>query len=149
AELAVVVHLGLLPAGTPVPRRRVATAPGDGAPGPSWMSGRSAHRVATPGSTRRRRVDRASHAATIPLANRRQSYHGYHAEGGGRRPALDGPRVPGNVRRMPEGHTVRRLADRHWKLFGGRRVAASSPQGRFADGAALISGQVLESTDAY
>src|SRR5262249_27410751 len=108
-----------------------------------------AHRVATPGSTRRRRVDRASHAATIPLANRRQSYHGYHAEGGGRRPALDGPRVPGNVRRMPEGHTVRRLADRHWKLFGGRRVAASSPQGRFADGAALISGQVLESTDAY
>jgi endonuclease-8 len=50
---------------------------------------------------------------------------------------------------MPEGHTVRRLADRHWTLFGGRRVAASSPQGRFADGAALISGQVLESTDAY
>jgi endonuclease-8 len=50
---------------------------------------------------------------------------------------------------MPEGHTVRRLANRHWKLFGGRRVAASSPQGRFADGAALISGQVLESTDAY
>ncbi|NJC69476.1 Fpg/Nei family DNA glycosylase [Planosporangium thailandense] len=50
---------------------------------------------------------------------------------------------------MPEGHTIRRLADRHWKLFGGRLVTAGSPQGRFADGAALISGQVLESTDAY
>jgi endonuclease VIII len=50
---------------------------------------------------------------------------------------------------VPEGHTIRRLADRHWKLFGGRRVTASSPQGRFTDGAALISGRVLEATDAY
>jgi endonuclease-8 len=50
---------------------------------------------------------------------------------------------------VPEGHTVRRLADRHWDLFGGKRVTASSPQGRFTDGAALISGQVLEATDAY
>jgi endonuclease-8 len=50
---------------------------------------------------------------------------------------------------VPEGHTIRRLADRHWELFGARRVAASSPQGRFAAGAALITGQVLEATDAY
>ena len=50
---------------------------------------------------------------------------------------------------MPEGHTIRRLADRHWELFGGKRVTASSPQGRFTTGAALISGRVLESTDAY
>lgn len=50
---------------------------------------------------------------------------------------------------MPEGHTIHRLADRHWKLFGGRKVTASSPQGRFTDGAALISGRVLEATDAY
>ncbi|MDT4988079.1 MAG: endonuclease [Micromonosporaceae bacterium] len=50
---------------------------------------------------------------------------------------------------MPEGHTVRRLADRHTELFGGRRVSASSPQGRFADGARLIDGHVLDGTDAY
>ncbi|GAA1806223.1 Fpg/Nei family DNA glycosylase [Planosporangium flavigriseum] len=50
---------------------------------------------------------------------------------------------------MPEGHTIRRLADRHLELFGGQRVTAESPQGRFAAGAALISGTVLESTDAY
>jgi endonuclease VIII len=50
---------------------------------------------------------------------------------------------------VPEGHTIRRLADRHLELFGGRRVIAVSPQGRFAAGAAWISGQVLEGTDAY
>ncbi len=35
------------------------------------------------------------------------------------------------------------------KLLGGQTVRASSPQGRFADGAALIDGHVLESTDAW
>jgi endonuclease-8 len=55
----------------------------------------------------------------------------------------------GTVRLVPEGHTIRRLADRHWELFGGKRVTASSPQGRFTAGAAFISGTMLESTDAY
>ena len=50
---------------------------------------------------------------------------------------------------MPEGHTIHRLARRHAKLLGGQAVAASSPQGRFADGAALIDGQVLQGTDAW
>jgi len=50
---------------------------------------------------------------------------------------------------MPEGHTIHRLARRHAKLLGGQTVRASSPQGRFADGAALIDGHTLESTDAY
>ncbi|GHJ48421.1 endonuclease VIII [Catellatospora sp. TT07R-123] len=50
---------------------------------------------------------------------------------------------------MPEGHTVRRLADRHRELFGGRPVAAASPQGRFAAGAARLSGAVLQDTEAY
>ena len=50
---------------------------------------------------------------------------------------------------MPEGHTIHRLARRHAKLFGGQTLRASSPQGRFADGAALLDGHVLESTDAY
>lgn len=34
-------------------------------------------------------------------------------------------------------------------MFGGRRVAVSSPQGRFADGAALLDGVVLRDTEAY
>ncbi|OLB64020.1 MAG: DNA glycosylase [Actinobacteria bacterium 13_2_20CM_2_72_6] len=49
---------------------------------------------------------------------------------------------------MPEGHTVHRLAARHRALFAGRRVAVTSPQGRFAAGAALLSGRVLRDTDA-
>jgi endonuclease-8 len=50
---------------------------------------------------------------------------------------------------VPEGHTIHRLADRHFALFGRHRVTASSPQGRFAGGAAAITGKVLDSTDAY
>ncbi len=50
---------------------------------------------------------------------------------------------------MPEGHTIHRLARRHARLFGGQTLHASSPQGRFADGAALVDGQVLVGTDAY
>ncbi|MDQ6876080.1 MAG: Fpg/Nei family DNA glycosylase [Actinomycetota bacterium] len=50
---------------------------------------------------------------------------------------------------MPEGHTIHRLARDHKRLLGGHVVAASSPQGRFAAGAALIDGRVLEGTDAY
>ena len=50
---------------------------------------------------------------------------------------------------MPEGHTIRRLADRHRELFAGRRITVTSPQGRFADGAALLTGRVLRDTDAY
>ena len=50
---------------------------------------------------------------------------------------------------MPEGHTIHRLArDLAADLVGGP-VRASSPQGRFADGAALVDGRVMERTDAY
>ena len=55
----------------------------------------------------------------------------------------------GTVAGVPEGHTIHRLARRHVKLFGGQPLRASSPQGRFADGAALIDGRTLEGTDAY
>lgn len=51
--------------------------------------------------------------------------------------------------RVPEGHTIHRLAARHRALFAGDKLNASSPQGRFAAGAAVLSGQVLESTEAY
>jgi endonuclease-8 len=50
---------------------------------------------------------------------------------------------------MPEGHSIHRLARRHRRDLGGRQVHASSPQGRFAEGAALIDGQVLDATDAW
>lgn len=50
---------------------------------------------------------------------------------------------------MPEGHSIHRLARRHQRLLGGSSVAASSPQGRFADGAALLEGRTLERTDAW
>ncbi|MFC7405184.1 Fpg/Nei family DNA glycosylase [Georgenia alba] len=50
---------------------------------------------------------------------------------------------------MPEGHTVHRLAHAFEELFGGQPLAVSSPQGRFADGAALLDGLRLVSTEAY
>jgi formamidopyrimidine-DNA glycosylase len=42
---------------------------------------------------------------------------------------------------MPEGHSVHRIARQFDRNFVGRRVAASSPQGRFADGAAMLDGR--------
>lgn len=50
---------------------------------------------------------------------------------------------------MPEGHTIHRLAADHKCRFGGRAVAASSLQGRFAAGAASIDGHVLVDVSAY
>jgi endonuclease-8 len=50
---------------------------------------------------------------------------------------------------VPEGHTIHRLAARHRELFRGRRVGAASPQGRFAAGAAGLTGAVLADTEAY
>jgi endonuclease-8 len=50
---------------------------------------------------------------------------------------------------MPEGHTLRRLADDLDAAFTGRPVRVSSPQGRFAADAALVDGQpVLGATAA-
>jgi len=50
---------------------------------------------------------------------------------------------------MPEGHTLHRLANDVWDAFGGRPVQASSPQGRFVEGAALLNGHVLRQTEAH
>lgn len=47
---------------------------------------------------------------------------------------------------MPEGHSVHRIARQFGVNFVGTRPEASSPQGRFAQGAAVLSG--LEMTDA-
>ncbi|KAF0970589.1 Fpg/Nei family DNA glycosylase [Gordonia sp. YY1] len=50
---------------------------------------------------------------------------------------------------MPEGHTLHRLARRQQRLFGGRRVRVSSPQGRFADGAAAVDGMTFHAAEAW
>ncbi|WP_181780250.1 Fpg/Nei family DNA glycosylase [Pseudonocardia pini] len=50
---------------------------------------------------------------------------------------------------MPEGHTLHRLAKRHQRLFGRRPVRVTSPQGRFADSAALLDGTVLQRAEAH
>jgi DNA-formamidopyrimidine glycosylase len=50
---------------------------------------------------------------------------------------------------MPEGHTVHGQAREHAERFLGRHVDVSSPQGRFAEGAALLTGRRLEATEAY
>ena len=50
---------------------------------------------------------------------------------------------------MPEGHSVRRLADAFAEGFAGQRLEVTSPQGRFAAGAALLDGGTLEVCDAW
>jgi endonuclease VIII len=50
---------------------------------------------------------------------------------------------------MPEGHTIHRIAIDHSKILRGKHVAVSSPQGRFAAGAALVDGVRLKALEAY
>lgn len=50
---------------------------------------------------------------------------------------------------MPEGHTIHRLAADHRDLFADRPVRVTSPQGKFADGAALVDGRPLETAEAH
>lgn len=50
---------------------------------------------------------------------------------------------------MPEGHTLHRLAHELTETFAGSTVSASSPQGRFAAGAARIDGRRLMCAAAF
>lgn len=50
---------------------------------------------------------------------------------------------------MPEGHTIHALAERLQATLGGAQVAASSPQGRFEAGAAMLDGHVLTGAEAH
>lgn len=50
---------------------------------------------------------------------------------------------------MPEGHSIHRLATQITDVFVGQHLAVSSPQGRFARGAALLDGRCLVSARAY
>ncbi|WP_144670726.1 Fpg/Nei family DNA glycosylase [Arthrobacter sp. U41] len=50
---------------------------------------------------------------------------------------------------MPEGHSVHRLARQFGDVFVGERLAVSSPQGRFTQGAALLDGHTLTGSVAH
>jgi formamidopyrimidine-DNA glycosylase len=50
---------------------------------------------------------------------------------------------------VPEGHSVRRLARQFADVFGGQTLAVSSPQGRFAAGAALLDGHAMIESQAH
>lgn len=50
---------------------------------------------------------------------------------------------------MPEGHTLFRLARTLDEHFAGRVVSVTSPQGRFAESAALLGGTRLETAESY
>jgi len=49
---------------------------------------------------------------------------------------------------VPEGHSVHRIARQFARNFVGHPVAVSSPQGRFADGAAMLDGKTMTSARA-
>lgn len=50
---------------------------------------------------------------------------------------------------MPEGHTIHREALDQQPMLVGQALAASSPQGRFLDGAARLDGQTCRAIDAF
>jgi formamidopyrimidine-DNA glycosylase len=50
---------------------------------------------------------------------------------------------------VPEGNVVHRLARTFESLFAGQVLRVSSPQGRFADGAAVLSGRRLVAGEAW
>ncbi len=50
---------------------------------------------------------------------------------------------------MPEGHVIHRLAEGLTRAFAGRPVRVTSPQGRFAEAAALLDGRPFLAAEAY
>ncbi|QDT62301.1 Endonuclease 8 1 [Stieleria bergensis] len=50
---------------------------------------------------------------------------------------------------MPEGHTIHRIARDHTNWFANQKLRVSSPQGRFHDEAAVLSGQMLHTVEAH
>lgn len=50
---------------------------------------------------------------------------------------------------MPEGHAIHRIAKDHQRDFAGQRLKICSPQGRFATGAAQLTGRKLLGVEAY
>ena len=53
------------------------------------------------------------------------------------------------ISKMPEGHTIHRVARDHHKRYRRQQLAVSSPQGRFKAGAKKIDGATLDRVEAY
>src|ERR1700761_2862128 len=67
-----------------------------------------------------------------------------------RRTKMPGRRARRETRRsMPEGHTIHRLARDLKATLGREPVRASSPQGRFTAGAALLDGERIMRSKAW
>lgn len=50
---------------------------------------------------------------------------------------------------MPEGHELHRNARRQGEFFSGKTVRVAAPNGRFADGAALLDGRKIRAVEAF
>ena len=50
---------------------------------------------------------------------------------------------------MPEGHTIHRAARDHLRVLAGHQLTVLSPQGRFAEGASLLTGQLCLAVEAF
>lgn len=50
---------------------------------------------------------------------------------------------------MPEGHTIHRITKYQRRFLVGQKLAVSSPQGRFEDGAGQVSGHTLKSIEPH
>lgn len=59
------------------------------------------------------------------------------------------PTVHHKAKPLPEGHTVHRLAAAFRQNFVGQTLRASSPQGRFTEGAGVLNGLALVSAEAW
>lgn len=57
--------------------------------------------------------------------------------------------MPSKEALVPEGHVIHRLALATTDAFAGQRVRVSSPQGRFAESAALLDGQLFRAGQAW
>ena len=64
-------------------------------------------------------------------------------------PSCPRPRVLRLCVRMVEGHGVHRVAAAHREQLRGKAFKASSPNGRFEEGAKLIDGKILHAIEAY
>ena len=50
---------------------------------------------------------------------------------------------------MPEGHTIHRAARDHRRILAKRKLEVESPQGRFSQGASILSGQLCLTVEAF
>src|SRR4051794_23043033 len=142
-----------------LPRRRQHddAAAHRGRPERRWSRHRDDARRRRPGRRPPARADRPALLLLHPALHTAASRGDRPRRGGGpaalrpgdRRPLIRALRRPAYAARMPEGHTLFRLAREQSQLFAGRPVHVTSPQGRFEAGATLLDGRVLQEVFSY